>query len=106
MSRSKILQNSSSTRCNLLSEILSNMTVALIRLYQMLFSSILGSVFGTGCRFTPTCSSYAREAFQKNGFFIGLLKTLGRLCRCHPWGSHGHDPVEAQSQSKRISNGA
>ncbi|MFR9602769.1 MAG: membrane protein insertion efficiency factor YidD [Rikenellaceae bacterium] len=45
------------------------------------------------CRFTPTCSQYALEALRKYGLFKGSWLTLKRICRCHPWGGSGHDPV-------------
>ena len=37
------------------------------------------------CRFTPTCSAYAREAFLVHGFWKGLGLTLWRVLRCHPF---------------------
>ena len=48
-----------------------------------------GSIAGI-CR---RCSDYAREAIETNGAWKGGWLTLARLCRCHPWGSHGFDPV-------------
>ena len=45
------------------------------------------------CRFTPTCSAYALEAFQKRGFFVGLYLSLRRIFRCNPFGKAGYDPV-------------
>ena len=45
------------------------------------------------CRFTPTCSAYAIEAFQKRGFFAGLILTIWRILRCNPFGRGGYDPV-------------
>ena len=45
------------------------------------------------CRFTPTCSAYALEAFKKRGFFVGLILTVGRICRCNPFFKGGYDPV-------------
>ncbi|MEM7192275.1 MAG: membrane protein insertion efficiency factor YidD [Pseudomonadota bacterium] len=63
--------------------------LAPIMAYRYTFSSIAGS----HCRHLPTCSDYAREAIDLNGAWRGGWLTLARLCRCHPWGSHGHDPV-------------
>ena len=45
------------------------------------------------CRFTPTCSEYALEAFRKYGPFKGMYLTVRRILRCHPWGGSGYDPV-------------
>ena len=45
------------------------------------------------CRFTPTCSQYAKEAIQKHGPFKGLYLAIRRILRCNPWGGSGYDPV-------------
>lgn len=45
------------------------------------------------CRYQPTCSAYALEALEQHGALRGSWLTLRRLGRCHPWGSHGWDPV-------------
>lgn len=45
------------------------------------------------CRFTPTCSQYALEAFRKYGPVKGFWLSLKRILRCHPWGGSGYDPV-------------
>ena len=45
------------------------------------------------CRFTPTCSAYAIEAFKKRGFFAGLILTIWRILRCNPFAKGGYDPV-------------
>ncbi|MEI8238354.1 MAG: membrane protein insertion efficiency factor YidD [Actinomycetota bacterium] len=49
------------------------------------------------CRFSPTCSAYAIEAFQEHGTLRGLLLTLRRLIRCRPFGPSGWDPVPLPS---------
>jgi hypothetical protein len=61
----------------------------LIRFYQAFISPLLGPK----CRYTPTCSSYAMEAFKKYGPIKGFWLAVKRIGRCHPWGGHGHDPV-------------
>ena len=53
----------------------------------------LSPLSGVHCRHLPTCSDYATEAIEKNGAWKGGWLTLARLCRCHPFGSHGADPV-------------
>jgi putative membrane protein insertion efficiency factor len=63
--------------------------LAIIKVYQLLISPLLGS----NCRFTPTCSQYGVEAIKKHGPFKGGWLTLKRIGRCHPWGKHGPDPV-------------
>ena len=41
----------------------------------------------------PSCSSYAIEALRKYGPGKGLLLSIKRILRCHPWGGSGYDPV-------------
>jgi uncharacterized protein len=45
------------------------------------------------CRFVPSCSNYALDALAAHGAVRGGGMTIRRLCRCHPWGGHGWDPV-------------
>ena len=45
------------------------------------------------CRFTPTCSEYAKQALQKHGPVKGLWLAIWRILRCNPWGGSGYDPV-------------
>ena len=60
-----------------------------IRFYQTAISPLLGP----SCRYTPTCSEYARQALIKHGPFKGLWLAVKRILRCHPWGGSGYDPV-------------
>ena len=62
----------------------------LIRFYQRFLSPLKRR---PTCRFTPTCSAYAVEAFQKRGFFVGLILTVWRILRCNPYCESGYDPV-------------
>jgi putative membrane protein insertion efficiency factor len=70
-------------------KLLAKPFIWVIRLYQLVLSPILPNA----CRFSPTCSQYGIEAFKKHGAFKGLILTVKRISRCHPWGGHGHDPV-------------
>lgn len=63
--------------------------IGLIRAYQYLLSPWLGNQ----CRFSPTCSEYARQAVLTHGALRGTWLALRRVGRCHPWHPGGHDPV-------------
>ena len=45
------------------------------------------------CRFTPTCSEYAKEAIKKHGPIKGLALAIWRILSGNPWGGSGYDPV-------------
>jgi uncharacterized protein len=62
--------------------------IALVTAYQ---GASAGRV--SPCRFYPSCSSYAVEAFEVHGFWRGLVLTARRLVRCRPFGPHGVDLV-------------
>ncbi|OUU01459.1 MAG: membrane protein insertion efficiency factor YidD [Bacteroidetes bacterium MED-G17] len=70
-------------------QIIRKIFILPIKLYQLLLSPILPNA----CRFTPTCSRYSVEAILKHGIIKGTWLSIKRISRCHPWGSHGHDPV-------------
>ena len=63
--------------------------ILLVRFYQLCISPLKPPC----CRFTPTCSQYAIEAFRKHGAIKGLYLTIWRILRCNPWGGSGYDPV-------------
>lgn len=72
-----------------LQRILSLPFVIMIRFYQWVISPVIGPK----CRYTPTCSQYALEAFRKYGVVKGFWLSVKRISRCHPWGGHGYDPL-------------
>jgi len=45
------------------------------------------------CRFYPSCSDYSFQAIEKYGVAKGLLLTLNRIAKCHPWHRGGIDAV-------------
>ena len=65
------------------------MSAALLHAYRV----TLGLLFAGACRFQPSCSHYAEEAFRRHGSLLGAWLTLKRLCRCHPFHPGGMDPV-------------
>lgn len=57
------------------------------------YRATLKGLIGLECRHLPTCSAYALEAIDKNGAWKGFWLMVSRIARCHPWGTHGYDPV-------------
>lgn len=53
------------------------------------------------CRYTPTCSQYAVEAISTHGALKGGMLALRRICRCHPWGGSGYDPVPPRDNKQQ-----
>ncbi|HOZ84803.1 MAG TPA: membrane protein insertion efficiency factor YidD [Niabella sp.] len=70
-------------------KLLSLPFILIIRFYQLVISPWMGPK----CRYTPTCSQYALEAFKRYGLFKGFWLSVKRISRCHPWGGNGYDPV-------------
>lgn len=68
----------------------------LIRGYQLIISPLLGS----NCRFMPTCSEYAMESLRSHGLIKGIYLTVKRIGKCHPWGTHGYDPIPTKEVKK------
>ncbi len=66
-----------------------------VRVYRWTLSPIKTALLGplARCRFTPSCSAYGLEAIRTHGATKGSWLALRRICRCHPWGGCGHDPV-------------
>lgn len=56
---------------------------------------------GPCCRFTPTCSQYAIEAFEEWGAVAGLGLSIWRILRCNPFCKGGYDPVPKRKRRKR-----
>ena len=66
--------------------------IGLIKFYQLAISPLLGK----SCRFYPSCSQYAKEAFTHHNLIRAFWLTIKRLSKCHPWHQGGYDPVFPQ----------
>jgi putative membrane protein insertion efficiency factor len=64
-----------------------------IRLYQRFISPLIAP----RCRYHPSCSAYAVDAFRSFGVLRGLVLAGWRLLRCNPLSRGGIDPVESQT---------
>ena len=67
--------------------------VSLLLLPIWFYQKVISPYTPPSCRFTPTCSEYARQALLKHGPIKGLWLAIKRISRCHPWGGSGYDPV-------------
>jgi len=65
------------------------MLMVVLKIYQNILSPFLPK----SCRYYPSCSEYAKEALTRYGLRKGILLTLRRLFRCHPFCAGGYDPV-------------
>lgn len=69
--------------------------IFILRAYKLTISPW----FGPACRFDPSCSQYAVEAFQNHPPHFAFWLTLRRLSKCHPFGSFGYDPIPSKESS-------
>lgn len=81
--------------------LLTRLLIAPVRFYKRFISPMLPQA----CRYTPTCSVYMVEAIEVHGPLRGTWLGTRRLCRCHPWGGQGWDPVPAPQPPKDLPNG-
>jgi len=74
-------------------QLLNIVPILLIRFYQSFISPLLGP----SCKYHPTCSNYAIEAFRQHNFFYASWLTVWRVLRCNPFSKGGYDPVPPKS---------
>ncbi|GJL93677.1 MAG: hypothetical protein DHS20C05_00820 [Hyphococcus sp.] len=72
--------------------LIAHAVAGVVWVYKRTLSPVL-YFFGARCRHYPTCSEYAVDAFSKHHPWRAFWLSLSRILRCHPFGSHGIDPV-------------
>lgn len=75
------------------SRFLAWLVIQPIRFYQLFITPYTPP----SCRFTPTCSEYARQALAKHGFFKGMALAIWRILRCNP----GEAPATTRCRNSR-----
>jgi putative membrane protein insertion efficiency factor len=79
-----------------ITKLLSYPVLGLVYFYKYAISPLTPA----SCRHVPTCSTYMIEAIKTHGPFVGAALGLRRLSKCHPWGTHGYDPVPEKGALK------
>jgi uncharacterized protein len=80
--------------------------VGLVTVYRYtvgpLLATLGGGLAGTPrCKYHPSCSRYASDAFRSHGLVRGSVLAAWRLARCNPWSHGGVDRVEEQRLFRR-----
>ena len=76
----------------------------IIRLFMVpvyFYKYAISPLTPASCRHIPTCSQYAIDALKIHGPFNGIYLATRRILKCHPWGTHGLDPVPPKTEKKR-----
>ena len=81
----------------MINKIITYILVSSIKSYQILISPILGQ----NCRYLPTCSEYSIQSIKQHGAITGIILSLKRILKCHPWGKHGYDPVPKNLEDRQ-----
>ena len=68
------------------------LVLGLIHAYRLAISPLAGN----RCKYHPSCSQYALDAYRRYGFVRGSLLTGWRLLRCNPWSRGGVDYAHEQ----------
>jgi len=77
---------------------IKDLFVFLIKIYRKYISPLK---YAPTCRFVPTCSQYAMDAFEEWGALIGLILSVWRILRCNPFCRGGFDPVPKRTKKNK-----
>jgi putative membrane protein insertion efficiency factor len=64
------------------------------------YKYVISPMTPASCRHIPSCSEYAIEALKTHGPIKGIYLATRRILKCHPWGTHGYDPVPPKKLKK------
>ena len=79
---------------------MARLILALLAAYKRFLSPL----FGSRCRFDPSCADYTRIAIARHGAVRGGLLGLWRIARCQPLCRGGIDPVPLTFAFRRHRN--
>ena len=67
--------------------------LGLLTIYSSAYSEEFPSLFSMQ-------KEYGKQAIIKHGPFKGGFLSIKRIGKCHPWGSHGYDPIPNKMEKK------
>lgn len=76
-----------------------NIAIALLLGYRAIISPLYGDV----CKYYPSCSRYALEAYQKHHLLKATALTAWRLLRCNPFSNGGVNDVPKGKNNVQLS---
>lgn len=71
--------------------------IKLIKFYQRATSGRAPT-----CKYRPTCSNYAIDAYTHHNFFYATILSLWRILRCNPFSKGGYDPIPKHKKELKI----
>lgn len=63
------------------------------RFLILFYKKFISPLFPKSCKYYPTCSAYALEAYERHGFIKGTILSVWRILRCNPFSRGGVDKV-------------
>jgi putative membrane protein insertion efficiency factor len=77
----------------------TQVAVLLVRGYRRFLSPFVGATAlgNPRCKYHPSCSAYALEAFREFGLLRGTVLATWRILRCNPWSHGGVDYARDQT---------
>jgi len=72
----------------------------IIAFFIILYQNLISPLFGSKCRFYPTCSQYGKEAVLEHGTLKGSFLLIKRIIKCHPFHPGGYDPIPKNLSEK------
>jgi hypothetical protein len=70
--------------------------------YKTFISPFIKSMFGGGCRFTPTCSEYSVKAMERFGIIKGTYLSVFRILRCNPFTKSQTDDLPKEFSFRKL----
>jgi len=66
---------------------MKKLLILTIDIYQGFISAVLKNILGVNrmCRFSPTCSEYAKTSIGRHGIFRGIKMSTTRILKCQPF---------------------